>query len=116
MVALKPALLKQLRSRDQWCWHCGADTDLVPHHRKNRQAGGSKQREQDVTNIVLVCALWNGAMESDADMAEKARHYGHKLRSWQATHNPVCDIPSGRWYRLTSDGGKVETVEDDIPF
>jgi hypothetical protein len=62
------------------------------------------------------CALWNGAMESDADMAEKARHYGHKLRSWQDPFNPVCDIPSGRWYRLTSDGGKVETVEDDIPF
>jgi len=55
-------------------------------------------------------------MEADADMAQKARDYGHKLRSWQATFNPVCDIPSGRWYRLTSDGGKVETVEDDIPF
>lgn len=115
-MALKPALLKQLRARDQCCWHCGDDTDLVPHHRKNRQAGGSKQREQDVTNIILICALWNGAMESSADDANAARSAGHKLRSWQSTFNPVYDMPSGRWYRLTSDGGKVETVEDDIPF
>ena len=115
-MALKPALLKQLRARDQCCWHCEDDTDLVPHHRKNRQAGGSKQREQDVTNIILICALWNGAMESSADDANAARSAGHKLRSWQSTFNPVYDMPSGRWYRLTSDGGKVETVEDDIPF
>lgn len=113
---MKPVTLKQVRARDQHCWHCGIEDDLVPHHRKNRQAGGSKSRENDVTNIILVCALWNGQMESSADDAEKARSSGHKLRSWQDTFNPVFDFVSGRWYRLTPDGGKTETLEDQVPF
>lgn len=115
-MALKPAFLKQLHRRDQWCWHCGSDVDLVPHHRKNRQAGGSKSREQDITNVILVCALYNGAMESSAEVAAQARKWGHKLRSWQDTFNPVFDFVSGRWYRLNSDGGKTETTEDSVPF
>lgn len=115
-MAMKPAVLKLLRERDQCCWHCGTDVDLVPHHRKNRQAGGSKERENDVTNCIFICALWNGAMESDADDAERARRWGHKLRSWQDTFNPVFDFTTNRWYRLNPDGGKTETTEDAVPF
>jgi hypothetical protein len=115
-MAMKPAVLRQLHARDPWCMHCGSDVDLVPHHRKNRGAGGSKSRENDVTNVMLICALYNGLMESDADVAQQARDWGHKLRSWQDTFNPVFDFPSGRWYRLTPDGGRTETTRDAVPF
>jgi hypothetical protein len=115
-MAMKPAVLRQLRARDQHCWHCGVEEDLVPHHRKNRQAGGSKSRENDITNLMLICALWNGQMESSADDAQKARDWGHKLRSWQDTFNPVFDNVTGRWYRLTQEGAKEETDKDSVPF
>ena len=116
MMAMKPVVRKQLNARDPYCIHCGTDVDLVPHHRKNRGAGGSKSRENDVTNCLMICALYNGAMESDANVAQQARDWGHKLRSWQDTFNPVFDNVTGRWYRLTQEGTKEETEQDSVPF
>lgn len=81
---------------------------LVPHHRKNRGAGGSKVLENDITNLILICAGWNGSIESDATNATVARNFGQKLRSWQSTSEPVYDLTNGLWYCLTSDGQKVE--------
>lgn len=114
-MAMKPAVLRQLRARDLRCMHCGSDVDLVPHHRKNRGAGGSKSRENDITNVMLICAMYNGLMEADARVAAQAREWGHKLRSWQDTWNPVYDFGDGRWYRLEQDGTKTETT-DEVPF
>jgi len=114
-MAMKPAVLRQLRARDLRCMHCGSDVDLVPHHRKNRGAGGSKSRENDITNVMLICAMYNGLMEADARVAQQARDWGHKLRSWQDTWNPVYDFGDGRWYRLEQDGTKTETT-DEVPF
>lgn len=103
-MSLSKALLKKLQERDKWCWHCGS-TDLVPHHRKNRQAGGSKLLDR-LDNIILVCAQYNGLMESDADVAEQARKFGHKLRSWEEFRTAVFDRPSGTWYVLGEEGEK----------
>lgn len=115
-MALAKKTLKQLRDRDDHCWHCGAEGELlVPHHRKNRQAGGSKNRENDITNLMMICAGWNGRIESSAEHAAAARSVGHKLRSWQDTWNPVYDFQDGRWYRLEQDGTKTETT-DEVPF
>lgn len=115
-MALAKKRLKQLQDRDDHCWHCGADGELlVPHHRKNRGAGGSKSRENDITNLMMICAAWNGSIESSAEDAAAARSAGHKLRSWQDTWNPVYDFGDGRWYRLEQDGTKTETT-DEVPF
>jgi len=106
-VALPKKLVKALQARDSHCWHCGADGDvLVPHHRKNRGAGGSKLLDT-LDNVVLVCAAWNGLMESDAASAEKARQLGHKLRSWQDVSEPIFDNYEYEWYVLTPDGDRI---------
>jgi hypothetical protein len=54
-------------------------------------------------------------MEANARVAAQAREWGHKLRSWQDTWNPVYDFGDGRWYRLEQDGTKTETT-DEVPF
>lgn len=116
-MALNKKVLAALRKRDDHCWHCGAgDEYLVPHHRKNRQAGGSKERENDITNLLLICAYWNGIIESQAVHAYTARMYGQKLRSWEQTDKAVYDAYENRWYRLTPEGNKVSMTNDDKPF
>lgn len=100
--------------RDTHCWHCGTELDLVPHHRKNRGAGGSKLLDT-LDNLMLVCAVYNGAMESDANVAQKAREYGHKLRSWENMKRPVFDIPTSTWYLLDEKGEKHEFREGGTP-
>lgn len=78
--------------------------------------GGSRERAERLDNLLLVCALYNGAMESDADVAEQARVWGHKLRSWQDFETPVWDYWTGLWYRLDPLGGKHSTrPEKNLP-
>lgn len=109
---IKTRILKQLRERDQECWHCGTEgATLVPHHRKNRGHGGSKDRENDITNLILICSAWNTIIESDAERAHEARAKGHKLRSWQTTDTPVYHFGRGRWYRLEEDGTATDTLD-----
>ena len=106
-MAVKPAVMKKLRARDEYCWHCGEINDLVPHHRRNKGMGGSKLLDTP-DNLMLVCALYNGAMESDAVTAVDARAWGRKLAQWDSTENPVFDSVAYKWYVLDSDGGKRE--------
>lgn len=96
---------KILEKRDQYCWHCGQTDNLVVHHRKNRQMGGSKLLDHP-TNLLLVCQDYNFRMESQADVAEEAREWGHKLDSWQDFSDPVYDRCDGEWYELFDDGTK----------
>ncbi len=101
-------VMKQLRERDKHCAHCGTTETLVPHHRRNRQMGGSKLLDR-LDNLMLICASWNGLIESDAASANQAREYGHKLSSWDDFSNPVFDIADGLWYKLDDKGGKGVT-------
>lgn len=101
-------------SRDDHCWHCGTQNDLVPHHRINRGMGSSKLLDVP-ENIIMVCAQYNGQMESSAQIAELARSDGHKLSRWQSLREPVFDC-FGRWWYLHSDGHKTESWETDQPF
>ena len=104
---MKKKLLDELRARDTHCWHCGIEDDLVPHHRKNRGAGGSKLLDH-ATNLLMICASYNGLMESDADCAAQARVYKHKLRRTDTFFEPVFDKFAGKWFILTIEGTKFE--------
>ena len=100
-------LLAQLRKRDAHCWHCGAQEDLVPHHRKNRGAGGSKILDHPA-NLLLVCGLYNMLMESNSEIAAQARAYRHKLRQTDTFFEPVFDRFQDRWFILDMEGNKAE--------
>lgn len=105
---MKNSDLKKLRQRDTWCWHCGAESDLVPHHRANRGFGGSKVLDT-LQNVILLCSAYNGAMESDAAIANQARDLGHKLSKFASPTAPVFDNWGKRWYFLDEKGNKHET-------
>ena len=105
---MKNSDLKKLRDRDSWCWHCGTEQGLVPHHRANRGAGGSKVLDT-LQNVILVCAQFNSEMESDANVANWARDLGMKLSRYASPSAAVFDNYAKRWYYLTDKGEKHET-------
>lgn len=104
---MKPNEFKKYEARDTHCPHCGIGVPyLVPHHRKNRGMGGSKLRDNP-SNILLVCAELNGAMEQQSEVAEDARRFGWKLESWQdPLVIPIYDAVTGFLYRLKDDYSK----------
>lgn len=107
-------LLRMLFARDKECWHCGEDrpSELVPHHRKNRGAGGRKSLDR-IDNLILVCAIYNGEMESNSKVANLARHFGHKLRDWQDFSTPAYNSARGMWYILGENGKKYDHFEEN---
>ena len=114
-MAVPKKVLKLVQARDGACWHCGAEDDLVPHHRKNRGMGGSKLLDTP-DNLMMVCARWNGDMESNAELAATARGWGHKLPVWESLEHPVFDRVSFGWFFLTQEGAKVLSTWNDQPF
>ena len=112
---MNTAMLRRLRKRDPYCLHCGDTETLVPHHRRNRQMGGSKLLDR-LDNLMMICSYYNGAMESNAVVAENARTYGHKLSSWDDFDTPVFDECTGEWYRLDIQGGKSLADSPDEPL
>lgn len=107
-MAISKAILKKLIERDDHCWHCGTTETLAPHHRRNRQMGGSTKLDR-LDNLIRVCSAYNGAMESDPQVARQAKDKGHKLSSWDDFNTPVFDIVTGLHYLLDSKGGKGVT-------
>lgn len=99
---------QMVRSRDAYCWHCGATSNLVVHHRANRGMGGSKLLDT-AQNLILVCQSYNGLMESDPDVAAESRELGHKLSRYSSPTSPVFDAWKQAWFLLDLKGGKLET-------
>lgn len=114
-MAIPKKVLKLIMERDSHCYHCGQEEDLQPHHRINRGMGGSKLLDTP-NNLMMVCGLWNGAMESDLKAAREARAWGHKLAVWEDTGHPVFDRGSFRWWVLLPDGGRVLSDWKDAAF
>jgi len=107
-MSITARVRKKLKERDPYCLHCGDDTDLVVHHRKNRQMGGSKLLDH-YQNLLMVCEDYNFRMESNPHAAQAAREFGHKLSSWQDFTDPVYDECDGNWYNLEENGTKTLT-------
>lgn len=113
-MAIPKKVLKLVMARDSHCYHCGLEEDLVPHHRRNRGMGGSKLLDT-LDNLMMVCAIYNGAMESDSRVAAQARTWNHKMPLWEKQNLPVFDIGGGWWY-LHEDGSKSRSDWTDAPF
>lgn len=105
----------KLLARDGYCLHCGATEALSPNHRANRGMGGSKVRDVP-SNLVVLCSLFNGFIESNAKAAATAKDFGWKLNTWQnPLEVPVFDTQKREW-RLLDDvyGSKVVNQEGKL--
>jgi 5-methylcytosine-specific restriction endonuclease McrA len=111
---VKESIRKLIERRDSACFHCGSSQDLVIHHRRNRGMGGSKLLDT-LDNLMMVCAVYNGAMESDPVVARQARAWNHKLPVWEKENLPVFDRLGGWWY-LLPDGSREPAEWTDTPF
>jgi hypothetical protein len=97
---MTPKQFRKYLDRDGGCLHCGDATTAVPHHRINRGMGGSKARD-GASNIIVMCSVMNGLMESDPIIASMAKEWGWKLESWQESDKvPVWHCVDQRWYLL----------------
>jgi len=113
-MAIPKKVLTLVQERDDYCFHCGQEDNLVPHHRINRGMGGSKLLD-NADNLMMICARYNGAMESDATVGARARGWGHKLSVWQSPAMPVFDCVRFRWWFLHVDGSKT-MMQDSTSF
>ena len=95
-----------------YCPHCGDTETLVPNHRANRGAGSPKSLNKP-SNILVLCSMMNGLIESDAKAAATARRYGWKLSKWDnPAEKPYYDLLDGKWYLLGDDFTKGAIVEE----
>lgn len=103
-------------ARDGGCVHCGEVEAIAPHHRVNRGMGGSRLRDNSA-NILVLCSVVNGLLESDSVWASLGREYGWKLGVWEdVLFVPVFDVVRGVWWRLDDDFGRVVVDWVDRPF
>ena len=111
MTKMTQKQFRKYLDRDESCWHCGATETVVPHHRVNRGMGGSKKREVP-SNVIVMCSLFNGLMESQSNSALAAIQYGWKSPAYATpTEQPVYNMNDGCWYRLTDDYRKERLNE-----
>jgi len=79
------------------CGCVGREDTFVPQHRVNRGMGGSKVLDRPA-NVIVMCAEWNGLIESSPMHADTARRYGWKLSRWQVPEDePFYDLATGTW-------------------
>jgi len=113
------AYLKKLWERDKGqCWHCGTNDDtVVPHHRSNRGFGGSKLADR-ASNVVLMCSLHNGLMESDVNVFREAKEFGWKISRHSVPYREPIRRFDDRWFILGDmwEIWEVEADENREPF
>jgi hypothetical protein len=107
-MATKKSAALLVRQRDSHCPHCGETEGLAVHHRRNRQMGGSKVLDRP-DNLMLICPIWNGLLESDSKAAQLGREWGHKLNSWDGFDTPIFDYTTKTWWLLDQFGNKHQT-------
>lgn len=108
MGRITQAQYQKLLQRDSFCPHCGSDGgELIVHHRLNRGMGGKNNLADTPSNLMILCSLANGLIESDNKLAQLARDYGWKLRAGQQPENTPVFF-DGIWYLLNNSYGKTE--------
>jgi len=109
---MRPKQFQLYLKRDGGCVHCGEQEAVAPHHRANRGAGGSKKLDRP-SNIVVLCSVMNGLIESDSTLAEMARGYGWKISKWEEPSEVPVYYPAARaWFLLDDDFGVEQTTHD----
>lgn len=102
--ARPPLSRSKLIARDgERCWHCGTEYGLTIQHRAVRGHGGRNSAEHPA-NGILLCGLFNGALEQDARAAAWALEAGWKLSTHtDPTTVAVYDAWSATWWLLGDD-------------
>tara|TARA_R110000851_G_scaffold249390_1_gene401869 strand:+ start:75 stop:323 length:249 start_codon:yes stop_codon:yes gene_type:complete len=80
--------------------------------------GGSKVRDLP-SNIIVVCSWLNMAMESDAEVAEVARHNGWKLRPGQVPEEEPLYFQTMNLWGTIDDNFLVDWIPnhgDELSF
>lgn len=102
---MRPKQFAKYLERDLGCVHCGDTEAVAPHHRINRGMGGSASLDTP-SNIIVLCSVINGLLESDPRWAELGREYGWKLQRWQSpASEPVYYLRLDAWFQLDDDYG-----------
>ena len=100
---LKKEFEKYLKRDGGRCLHCGTTEALAPNHRANRGHGGSKKSEVP-SNVVILCSLFNGLIESDAKAAGMAKRFGWKISRYDNPREmPVYDTVTATWWLFNDD-------------
>lgn len=94
------------------CGCVGQEDTLVPNHRAGRGMGGSKVLDRPA-NIIVLCSLQNGLIESDPKSAAVAREYGWKLSRWQTPEaEPFYDLATGTWNLIDNIYNRTVTTKE----
>jgi hypothetical protein len=104
---IKQKKLTFTRDGEQCVW-CGATQGLAVHHRKNRQAGGSKLRDH-LANYLTACYICNGQFEDN--LMERARLLGVKLQQWEDPYRTAVFFKFFDEWRLLDDDGTFRVVD-----
>lgn len=105
---MKKSDFLKLLERDIGCVHCGAVEAVAPNHRVNRGMGGVGKGSllNQPSNLVVLCSVVNGLIESDSRWQGVAKEYGWKLERWQAPDDtPVYNRILNQWVLLDNNYG-----------
>jgi len=117
----KPVKPLLIFGRDSWkCQLCGQefqDGQLSPHHRANRGHGGSPVSDRP-SNVLSLCSLCNGLIESDAVEASRARILGIKISRFDAEIAHLVPVKmfvesTREWVLLDDNYGATLTQDPD---
>lgn len=82
---------------------CDPET-IVPQHRMGGM-GGSKTKHR-LSNLIWLCAAYNGLIEENGEAAAEARKLGIKVHFWEDTTQVLVTYWDGKTYRLDDEGRK----------
>jgi hypothetical protein len=109
---MSPKLFRKYLDRDGGCVHCGELDAVAPHHRRNRGMGGSKILDRP-SNIIVLCSVLNGLLESDSKWAARAVEYGWKLRAGSQPDETAVFYPTLSCWVMLDDLFHVKPIESD---
>lgn len=105
-----PATLEQITQRDgHVCSWLGYDTGrLVPQHRQGGMGGRAGKHQ--LSNVVWLDSLINGAIESDPEMQAEAKRRGVKISNHATDPSLIPMFHATHGWRLLGNGGSALTL------